>query len=420
MSYNSCLLTDCMSYLTIYQTCVAAYPSYGPDQDKCLCTTSAIASYKTCYPCASTQPSTGTPFPTIDQYTSLCNSANGPNIGGGFTFTGLPTTTDRYPPAPTTTGTNGSNNSNNGGNTSEKSSSNTGLYAGIGAGVGIVVLGLAFFIWHRNRKPKDVGKHTPVKTEQIPSVPAIQPVNNYHQPPPAPAVPVFQQPQPQQPPAPVVPVFQHPPPQVQPQPQPLYQDQYQYNPQPLSPSQYPPQPQNGYYAQPGVYQDPNMYDPNQQQQGQYPSVSAPAPPAPFPQPSPTFASNDYYQQQQQQQQHTFSPVATAVNIPPQEPMPMPEQSNPYGLASPSVGTTTAYSPAMTTTTTSYDAQTPAVTSAGLAAAAHSAAYEAPASTTIAMSKVSTHGPQAIADQGHHAVSKNPQYIEPFNNTSYHN
>ncbi|KAG0266701.1 hypothetical protein BGZ95_003013, partial [Linnemannia exigua] len=160
----------------------------------------------------------------------------------------------------------------------------------------------------------------------------------------------------------------------------------------------------------------------QHQQGFYPAAST-TPAAPFPQPSPTFTPNEYYQQQQHQQ-HVYSPIVTTTGISHQEPMPMPEQSNPYGLTSPTATqTSTAYSPAMTahTNSTTYDAQTPA-SSAAFVMPAVPSAYEAPASTVNAMNKASTHGPQALPTQEQAAMGlpKNPQYVEPYHNTTYHN
>ncbi|KAG0364158.1 hypothetical protein BGX24_004753, partial [Mortierella sp. AD032] len=124
---------------------------------------------------------------------------------------------------------------------------------------------------------------------------------------------------------------------------------------------------------------------------------------------------------QQQQPHVFSPIVTTTGISQQEPMPMPEQSNPYGLTSPTgTHTSTAYSPAMTahTNSTTYDAQTPAPTTAFVVPVS---AYEGPASTVTAMNKPSTHGPQAIPVMGQAAMGlpKNPQYVEPHHNTAYH-
>lgn len=370
------------------------------------------------------------------------------NAGSGFTFsgfTGLPTSTGVYYPIPSGTGSSGgsgsgsgsgSNNNNSG--SSDKGGSNTGLYAGIGAGVGVVVLGAALFFWHRSRKNKK-----PTKAAELPPTPAMQAVHNHHQPPP---------PQPQ-PPLPAVPLQQqyqqyhqpttqtgyqqqYPDQQNQFQQQNQYQQQYpdkqqqqnHYQPQTAAPQ--PQQHQQQYTSQPpvatnfygqaggGGYPDPNAYDSNQQHQGYYPTASTAAP-LHQPAPSPTFSPNEYYQQQQAQ--HTFSPVVTTSGIhQQQEPMPMPEQSNPYGLTSPSATTnTTAYSPAMTTSTsTAYE--TPATTAF---------AYEAPASIvppvagTGGVNKVSTHGPQVIQIQGQQAAanfSKNPQYVEPHQDNTYHN
>ncbi|KAG0372404.1 hypothetical protein BGX24_000305 [Mortierella sp. AD032] len=132
------------------------------------------------------------------------NDVNSGGGGGGFSFTGFPTNTGSFPPAPT--GGSGGNSGNTGGNSTtpppEKSGSNTGLYAGIGAGVGVVVLGVALFFWQRNRKNK---KPAPVstssKTDHLPPTPAILPVHNSHQQQPtAPAVPHQYQYQPAPPP----------------------------------------------------------------------------------------------------------------------------------------------------------------------------------------------------------------------------
>ncbi|KAF9146806.1 hypothetical protein BGX30_007724 [Mortierella sp. GBA39] len=367
--------------------------------------------------------------------------------GAGFTFsgfTGLPTSTGVYYPIPSGTGGSGSgSNNSNGGSSNNGSSSNTGLYAGIGAGVGVVVLGAALFFWHRSRKNK-----TPVKTAELPPPPAMQAVHNHHQPPPQPqpplpAVPAQHQYNYNQPPAQTGYQQQYPDQQNQfpqqhnqfPQQQNQYQQQNHYQPQTVVPQQ---QQQQQYTSQPpvvtnfygqaggGTYPDSNAYEPNQLNLGYYPTASTVAP-LPQPVPSPTFSPNDYYQQQQQQQQqqhaqHTFSPVVTTSGIhQQQEPMPMPEQSNPYGLTSPSATTnTTAYSPAMTTSnSTSYE--TPATTAF---------AYEAPAfivppvAGAGGVKKVSAHGPQVIHvhEQEQAAkFSKNPQYVEPHdNNNAYHN
>ncbi|KAF8942535.1 hypothetical protein BGZ47_006396 [Haplosporangium gracile] len=381
MSTSSCVLTDCMDYYTLYNSCLIQYPGKG-----------------------------------------------------GYTFSGLPTSTGGYYPVPSTGGSGGSggnSNNSNSGSSDKGSSSNTGLYAGIGAGVGVVVLGAALFFWHRSRNNKK-----PAKTAELPPPPAMQAVNSHHQSPP-------------QPPLPTVPVqYQYTQPQTQtgyqqnqyqqqfPDQQNQYQQQYpdqqtQYQPQTVVPQQqqYTSQPPiaTTYYAQAGgsSYPDPNAYaDPNQQHQGHYPTASTAAP-FPQPVPSPTFTSNDYYQQQQQAAQHSFSPVVTTSGVhQQQEPMPMPEQSNPYGLTSPSATTnTTAYSPAMTTSNSnSYG--TPATTPF---------AYEAPASIVPpvagagagagGVNKVSAHGPQLFHVQEQQAANfpKNPQYVEPHqNNNVYHN
>jgi hypothetical protein len=184
-----------------------------------------------------------------------------------------------------------------------------------------------------------------------------------------------------------------------------------------------------YYAQAqggGGYSDPNTFaDPSQQQhQGYYPTVSNAAP-FPQPVPSPTFTPNDHYQPQQL---NTFSPVVTTSGIPQhQEPMPMPEQSNPhYGVASPSATTnTTAYSPAMTTTnSTSYEA--PATTVFAYEAPASIMPVPVPEAGKNNITKVSSHGPQMIhtysQEQAAAGLPKNPQYVEPdYNNgNNYHN
>ncbi|OAQ31136.1 hypothetical protein K457DRAFT_17624 [Linnemannia elongata AG-77] len=438
----SCVLTDCMDYYGLYNNCLIQYPSSAIQQEKCICTSTAIAYYTKCYPCVTSLPTTTGPIMSVANYTATCNAlSSSPGTGYTFSgFTGLPTSTGGYFPIPSGTGGSGSgSNNSNSGSSDKGSSSNTGLYAGIGAGVGVVVLGAALFFWHRSRKNK---KHT-----KVPPPPAMQAVHN-HQPPPHsqpshPAVPL--QHQYSQPSAQAGYQQQHPDQQnhFQQQQNPYqqqYSDQQQqqqnhYQPQTVVPQQ---QQQQQYTSQPpvvtnfygqaggGSYPDPNAYDPNQQHQGYYPTASTAAP-LPQPVPSPTFPPNEYYQQQQQQQQqqaqHTFSPVVTTSGIhQQQEPMPMPEQSNPYGLTSPSATTnTTAYSPAMTTSnSTSYE--TPATTAF---------AYEAPASIvppvagTAGVNKVSTHGPQVIPgqEQQHPAANypKNPQYVEPhYNNNAYHN
>lgn len=379
-------------------------------------------------------------LPILTYFLSLFVSTA--NNGGGYTFsgfTGLPTTTGGYYPVPSGSGGSGSGSGSNKSNSgsSDKGSSNTGLYAGIGAGVGVVVLGIALFLWRRSSK----NKKSSTKTTELPSPPPMQAVYNQHQQPPQPplpaapvhynhtAAPIHTEYQQQQ-------QYQN---QQQQQQTNQYHQQYQEQQQnPYTPPTVVPPQQQQYTAQPpvatnyypqaqgggGGYPDPNAYaDPNQQQhQGYYPTVSNAAP-HPQPVPSPTFAPNDYHQQQQV---NTFSPVVTTSGITHQEPMPMPEQSNPYyGITSPSATTnTTAYSPAMTTSnTTAYE--TPATTGFVYEAPASIVPPPVPAAVNSNV-KVSSHGPQEIhaysQEQAASGLPKNPQYVDPQHNNgnNYHN
>ncbi|KAG0218473.1 hypothetical protein BGX33_007255 [Mortierella sp. NVP41] len=418
---SACLYTDCLSYYTLYSTCLGGdfnTVNPTPQQTACICSATAIQYYTQCYPCLSTQPSPSGPVPTVSQYTTVCAAAAKNPTGtssGVFTgFTGFPTGTGSYPPSPPPTLP----------PTPPPSKDNTGLYIGIGVAVGVLVLGAALFFWYRSRKPKTPpGKETPPLPP--PPMQQVQQNQHQHQHQPLPPLPPVPAPLPQTPPQQQ---YQQSPtqqqydyqqqqlqqqqfqPQQQQQPYDYQQQQYQQSPPQQQQYDYQqqqysqPPPATGYYAQAqGGYQDPN------QGYSAYPTASTVVP-KPLPTPSPTFTPNDTYYQQQQHQQaaaHNFSPVMTTSGVH-QEPMPMPGQSNPnaYSLTSPVATTATVgvASPSMTATnSTGYEAETPA--------------------STTTKPLLSTHGPQVIPAHSQVAagIPQNPQYVEPYHNSgNYHN
>ncbi|KAF9182996.1 hypothetical protein BGZ50_004487 [Haplosporangium sp. Z 11] len=406
---STCILNDCSAYLNDFSTCSNGSFDVTEAMLPCFCTTSAIANYAKCYPCLITVPGQGNAL-SVAAYTNACNNKGTMSPYNPY----LPSYSVGGP-----TATTGAPRPSNTGSKSEGGSSNTGLYAGIGAGVGALVLGVALFFFMRNRK-KNKG---PSKSDQLPSPsqhqqqPPLQQIQHQqqqqnqfvqaaHQSPPAAAQYLQQQLLQQQ---------QQPYDYQQQHQQQQYVQQYSQAPQPPPTSTYYP---NAAYADPNQQLQQQQFQQQQQQQQQqhyYPTV-VPPPPVSQPNPSPTFAPADQHHQhqaayqqqlQQQQQQQPVSTVPVVDNIatvgnqgdfasaqPALSPIPMPMQTQSHGFSAASSPAATVISSSVGQATTVYE-PSPQVKPQAV-----------------------PHNPQYVEQSFVSAPSsKNPQYIDP--SVAYH-
>ncbi|KAG0326823.1 hypothetical protein BGZ99_008925 [Dissophora globulifera] len=418
MSTSTCILTECAAYLTDANQCTNSTLVVTPENLSCLCTTTVIADYTTCYPCLITVPGVSNTL-TVAAYTSACQNKQPINpVGSSF-----PSYTVPGNPQPTTN--TGSNNSSSG--NSSSSGSHTGMYIGIGCAVGAVIIAIAaFFVVRSRRNLKQDGKSAEYAAVGPPPPMQQVPQNQFVQPNAAIALlPPQSQQQYQQSPYQQQQLGYSQPQQQQNQlvySQPQQQQHQAFMQQPPSAS--------GYYATP-FFADPNQQQ-QQQQQTYYPTVATPSVPT-QPTPSPTFAANDSYydqQPQQQQQQQTYhqpavasitpqASVATVSGLPDQQqpyqyqqqqdhnpaltPMLMPSQSNTHTLYSASTSSPTA---------TVMSASVPATTLYEPSVAATDSPAIATTDTAAIKPAVSSHGPQYYNNQYESQTTgpKNPQYI----------
>ncbi|KFH68226.1 hypothetical protein MVEG_05044 [Podila verticillata NRRL 6337] len=140
---STCTLTDCLSYYTDYTICTGGSNNVTQAMLPCLCTPKVIGEYTTCYPCLLATNPTVAQNLTVAAYTEGCakKDLNGNNPYPTGYPTGYPTSAS--PPGPTNTGSD------------NKSSSNVGLYAGIGGGVAAVILIAGLFFYFRRKKPSN-------------------------------------------------------------------------------------------------------------------------------------------------------------------------------------------------------------------------------------------------------------------------